>query len=214
MTGVTTRAGIEATATGTLAGVAGTGVAVHTAAETAKTGATVAGTAARTSAELSAAAATKTATLGSTIMQIGANAVKAATGAYAAIAGIPVVGPVLAPAAAAAALYGVYALGRKVFSAQDGFGSVPYDGAMTELHKEEMVLPAKYANPLRDNLTSGDGFGGGAEQPAPEVNIDQQFVNVLDPRAMIDAMESNAGVRTVLNIIQTNPEAIKRALSM
>jgi tape measure domain-containing protein len=212
-TGVATRTGIEAGAQGTLAAIHATDVATHTGTEAAKTAATAAGAATRTATEASAAATTKGLSITSALTEIGANAVRAATGAYAAIAGIPVVGPVLAPAAAAAALYGVYALGRKMFSAEQGFGSVPYDGAVTELHKEEMVLPAKYANPLRDNLVNGDGFGGG-EQAPPEVNIDQQFVNVLDPAAMVDAMESNRGVRAVLNIIQSNPEAIKRALSV
>lgn len=212
-TGVATRTGIEATAQGTLSGVKAADVAVHSTAEAAKTGATVAGAATRTATEAAASTAAKGFSISTALTDIGANAVRAATGAYAALAGIPIVGPVLAPAAAAAALYGVYALGRKMFSAEQGFGSVPYDGAVTELHKEEMVLPAKYANPLRDGLVNGDGFGGG-EQPAPEVNIDQKFVNVLDPQAMVDAMQSNAGQRAVLNVIQSNPEAIRRALSV
>lgn len=213
VTGVATRTGVEATAQGTLSGVKAADVAVHSTAEAAKTGATVAGAATRTATEAAASTASKGFSISTALTDIGANAVRAATGAYAALAGIPIVGPVLAPAAAAAALYGVYALGRKMFSAEQGFGSVPYDGAVTELHKEEMVLPAKYANPLRDGLVNGDGFGGG-EQPAPEVNIDQKFVNVLDPQAMVDAMQSNAGQRAVLNVIQSNPEAIRRALSV
>ena len=212
-TGVATRTGIEATAQGTLSGVKAADVGVHATAEAAKTGATVAGAATRTATEAAASTAAKGFSISTALTDIGANAVRAATGAYAALAGIPVIGPVLAPAAAAAALYGVYALGRKMFSAEQGFGSVPYDGAVTELHKEEMVLPAKYANPLRDGLVNGGGFGGG-EQPAPEVNIDQKFVNVLDPQAMVDAMQSNAGQRAVLNVIQSNPEAIRRALSV
>lgn len=210
---VATRTGVEATAQGTLSGVKAADVAVHSTAEAAKTGATVAGAATRTATEAAASTAAKGFSISTALTDIGANAVRAATGAYAALAGIPIVGPVLAPAAAAAALYGVYSIGRKMFSAEDGFGSVPYDGAVTELHKEEMVLPAKYANPLRDGLANGDGFGGG-EQPAPEVNIDQKFVNVLDPQAMVDAMQSNAGQRAVLNVIQSNPEAIRRALSV
>lgn len=210
---VATRTGVETAAQGTLSGVKAADVAVHTGAEAAKTGATVAGAATRTATEAAASTAAKGFSISTALTDIGANAVRAATGAYAALAGIPVIGPVLAPAAAAAALYGVYALGRKMFSAEQGFGSVPYDGAVTELHKEEMVLPAKYANPLRDGLTNGNGFGGG-EQPAPEVNIDQQFVNVLDPQAMVDAMQTPAGSRAVLNVIQSNPEAIRRALSV
>ncbi|QHJ75217.1 tape measure protein [Brevundimonas phage vB_BsubS-Delta] len=213
VTGVATRTGVESTALGALTGVKTAETAIHATAEGAKTGATVAGAATRTATEAAASTAAKGFSISTALTDIGANAVRAATGAYAALAGIPIIGPVLAPAAAAAALYGVYSIGRKMFSAEDGFGSVPYDGAVTELHKEEMVLPAKYANPLRDGLANGNGFGGG-EQPAPEVNIDQKFVNVLDPQAMVDAMQSNAGQRAVLNVIQSNPEAIRRALSV
>lgn len=211
VTGVATRTGVESTALGALTGVKTAETAIHATAEGAKTGATVAGAATRTATEAAASTAAKGFSISTALTDIGVNAVRAATGAYAALAGIPIVGPVLAPAAAAAALYGVYSIGRKMFSAEQGFGSVPYDGAVTELHKEEMVLPAKYANPLRDQLSSG---GTGGDQPPPEVNLDQKFVNVLDPAAMLDAMQSNAGQRVVLNIIQTNPEAIRRALSV
>ncbi|USN15036.1 tail tape measure protein [Brevundimonas phage vB_BpoS-Leszy] len=213
VTGVATRTGVESTALGTLSGVKAAETAVHATAEGAKTGATVAGAATRTATEAAASTAAKGFSISTALTDIASNAVRAATGAYAAIAGIPIVGPVLAPAAAAAALYGVYALGKSMFSAEQGFGSVPYDGAVTELHKEEMVLPAKYANPLRDGLVNGNGLGGG-EQPAPEVNLDQTFVNVLDPQAMVDAMQTPAGSRAVLNVIQSNPEAIRRALSV
>lgn len=210
---VATRTGVEAGALGTLSGVKAAETTIHATAEGAKTGATVAGAATRTATEAAASTAAKGFSISTALTDIASNAVRAATGAYAAIAGIPIVGPVLAPAAAAAALYGVYALGKSMFSAEQGFGSVPYDGAVTELHKEEMVLPAKYANPLRDGLVNGNGLGGG-EQPAPEVNLDQTFVNVLDPQAMVDAMQTPAGSRAVLNVIQSNPEAIRRALSV
>lgn len=206
--GVAARTGIETGATGIVAGVKATEVATHVGAEGVKTAATVAGTAARTAAEGTAAAATSGFNLLSMVQTVGANAVKAATGAYAAIAGIPVVGPVLAPIAAGAALAGVYALGKSVFSASEGFGSVPYDGAMTELHKEEMVLPAKYANPLRDQLTDGGG-GGGA---APEVNVPIKVVNVNDPEAAVAAMDSAAGERVILNTIRNNPSTVAALL--
>jgi len=207
--GVAARTGIESGAVGAIAGIKGAEVATHAGAETAKTGATAAGAAARTGVEAAAAATTTGFNLASTLQTVGMNAVKAATGAYAAIASIPVVGPILAPAAAAAALAGVYALGRSVFSAQDGFGSVPYDGAMTELHKEEMVLPAQYANPLRDQLVDGT-FGGGQSQTNVEVPI--KVVNVTDPDEAVAAMDSPGGEQVVMNIIRRNPSTINALL--
>ena len=47
-------------------------------------------------------------------------------------------------------------------SAAGGWFDVPYDGALTELHKNEMVLPAWAAQPLRSMLG-----GGGANSNAP-----------------------------------------------
>ena len=89
--------------------------------------------------------------------QILMDAKAAATGAYKAVVGIPFVGPVLAPIAAAAAFAGVMA-----FSAEGGMGTVPYDNAPFLLHKNEMVLPAAIASPLRAALASNDNsFGSG-----------------------------------------------------
>jgi hypothetical protein len=81
-----------------------------------------------------------------------------AAAAYHAVVGIPVVGPFLAPAAAAAAFTGIMA-----FSAEGGMDDVPYDNAPFLLHKNEMVLPAALANPMRNMLINGgsDGNGGG-----------------------------------------------------
>lgn len=123
--------------------------------ETAKTVATTVGATTRVAVEVGAAATTKSITIGSVLTEIGAKAANAAAGAYAAIAAIPVVGPFLAPAMAATAFAGVIALGKSIFSASGGWDNVPKDGMITELHKEEMVLPAKFANPLRKSLQGG-----------------------------------------------------------
>lgn len=156
--GATARTGIAAGETAAVAATEGVEVAAALTAEGAKTGATAVGAATRVGIETSAAATTTAVTASTALSQIAARAASAAAGAYSAIAAIPVVGPVLAPISAAAALAGVLALGNSIFSAKGGFGKVPYDGAVTELHKDEMVLPASIANPLRNglaNLTPG-----------------------------------------------------------
>lgn len=84
----------------------------------------------------------------------------AAAGAFSAMAGIPYIGPILAVAAGAAALAAVIGFGSNIVSAEGGWDRVPYDGAKAVLHKNEMVLPARYANPLREMLT-GFGVPGG-----------------------------------------------------
>ena len=126
--------------------------------ETAKTAAVGVGTAARTATEAAGAATSVGISATSSLIRIGHSAAVAAAGAYSAIASIPIVGPVLAPIAAAAALAGVIALGKSVMSAEGGMGDVPYDNAPFLLHKNEMVLPADIARPLRQQLRQGSSF--------------------------------------------------------
>src|SRR6185437_8298118 len=71
--------------------------------------------------------------------QVGSNAATAASAAYAAISGIPIVGPALAPAAAAAAFSGVMAF-QSLASAAGGQWRVPFDEQLTMLHRNELVL--------------------------------------------------------------------------
>jgi len=86
--------------------------------------------------------------------QVITNAKSAAASAWNATVGIPFIGPVLAPIAAAASFTGVMAF------AEGGWDRVPSD-QVAMIHKNEMVLPANIANPLRESLASGGGFGGG-----------------------------------------------------
>jgi hypothetical protein len=109
------------------------------------------------------------------LSQIANSAHVAASGAYAAVAGIPYIGPVLAPAAAAAAYAGVMAF--DVISAEGGAGNIAADGTMAILHENEMVLPASIASPLRDQLASSgssntENNGGSMSLTyAPQISI-------------------------------------------
>jgi len=91
---------------------------------------------------------------GEALKSIAIKAYDAAAGAYQALVSIHYVGPYIAPAAAAVTLAAVLALGAKVASAEGGWGQVPSD-QLAMVHKQEMVLPAKYAEPLRQMLQSG-----------------------------------------------------------
>lgn len=99
--------------------------------------ATVASQAVQTSA-IAAGAAAQKAINQSTII---ADAGRAAAGAYAAVAGIPVVGPVLAPIAAGVAFAGVEA-----FESLDVGGYVLSDG-LAMIHRGETVTPASVVKP-------------------------------------------------------------------
>ena len=94
---------------------------------------------------------------------IAMKAYEAAAGAYSAIAGIPYVGPILAPIAAGVALAGVFAFAKSIFSAEGGFDIPKGVNPLVQAHSNEMVLPSKHADTIR---TLGDMFQSGQGMPA------------------------------------------------
>jgi minor tail protein len=95
------------------------------------------------------------------ITSIANYAAQAAAAAWAAISAIPLVGPFLAPAAAAAAFAGIIALAGQIKSAAGGYDIPAGINPVTQLHAQEMVLPAKYAEVIRGLAEGGGGGGGG-----------------------------------------------------
>lgn len=93
------------------------------------------------------------------LVMVKQNAAAAASAAYKAIVGIPIVGPFLAPPAAALAYAGVLAFGSQIPSARAGFDIPAGSNPLTQLHEREMVLPQKYADVVR-GLAEGDGGRG------------------------------------------------------
>lgn len=89
--------------------------------------------------------------------------------AFASTAAIPIVGPALAPGAAAAAtalaegfaIAATASAALSVASARNGFDIPAGVNPLTQLHEKEMVLPAPQANVIRDLAkTGGEGKGG------------------------------------------------------
>lgn len=114
--------------------------------------------------------------------QVAANAAVAGSGAYAAIAGIPYVGPFLAPAAAASAYAATMAYQAVVPAAAKGF-DIPFgDNPLTQLHQREMVLPADIAEPMREGLAGGRMGGGG----------DTYNITAMDARSFTQFLKDNA----------------------
>jgi|GEM_PF-2770266 hypothetical protein len=121
-------------------------------------------------------------------------AYSAAKNAWKATAGIDVVGPVLAPIAAAAAFAGVVSFG----SAEGGQYYVP-NNQLTMLHPQEMVLPAGIANQMRSVISGGGSGGGGA------TIIVNHSVNA------VDAASFQQHIRTHSNMIANEvTRALKR----
>jgi hypothetical protein len=162
-----------------------------------QTAATSAGAAARTAAIVSADAAGMAASGAQALGDIGNSAARAAAGAYAAVASTPVVGPALAPAAAATALAAALEFGGSVVSAAGGWGQVPYDGALASLHKDEMVLPASIASPLRASV---GGLGQGAAATAGGDTHHHWNIQAVDAQSFA-------------RMARSNPQAITGALT-
>lgn len=101
-----------------------------------------------------------------TLASIHANASKAGAAAYQAVVGIPVVGPFLAPAAAAVAYAGTMAFA----SAEGGYDIPAGVNPMTQLHQREMVLPAPLADAVRRMAGDPSAGGGQAQSPAAMLN--------------------------------------------
>jgi hypothetical protein len=92
---------------------------------------------------------------------------RAAAGAYAAMAGIPIIGPELGSAAAAAAYGG--ALAFNSFDA--GAWTIRHD-QLALVHQNELIMPAAEAGAFRSMLSSGRGGGaGGGDGGGPNVAI-------------------------------------------
>jgi hypothetical protein len=97
------------------------------------------------------------------------NAYVAASGAFAAVASIPYIGPVLAPAAAAAAFAGVMAF--DVLSAEGGMTIGAGVNPVVQLHEKEMVLPAHIAQPLQTMISNG----GSINDSSGDTNVTNHF---------------------------------------
>ena len=122
-------------------------VALWAAHELAKTTASIMGVTIRKTTEEAGQKAGLVAHAAASIKYIISSAAKAAAGAYSAVVGIPYVGPILAPIAAAVAFVAVAAF-QTMVSAKEGF-DVPNKDITTRLHAREMVLPAPLAEKVR-----------------------------------------------------------------
>ncbi len=90
-----------------------------------------------------------------------ANAAEGATGAAAAVAPIPIVGPGMAAAAFAGTMALLMGAMSGIKSASGGYDIPAGVNPMVQAHAEEMILPAKYANLIRGMADGGGDAGGG-----------------------------------------------------
>jgi hypothetical protein len=135
--------------------------------EQSKTNQTLLANTQRTAANVAGSTASSAAEGQSALLSIGSSAGKAAAGVYADVAtSFGPAGPFVAPVLAGAALAAVLDFKGLVSSAEGGFDIPTGVNPLTQLHQEEMVLPARFANPLRDVLNSFSPSGANAAAPA------------------------------------------------
>jgi hypothetical protein len=144
--------------------------------ESQKTAATVAGVTARQTAEATGKAAGMAADAAAGSSQIMNDAYQAAAGAYKAVVGIPVIGPFLAPIAAGVA-FGAVAAFDTLTSAEGGQDRVFGAEQLTMLHRDEMVLPAHIANPLRVMIRDVPLSLGSASLPTSSISAGSSSAN-------------------------------------
>lgn len=115
-------------------------------------------------------------------------------------AGIPYIGPALAVAAFAAMVAMVMGAGKgggsattttRIPSASGGFDIPRGLNPMTQLHEEEMVLPAHIANPLRDSFAQGTADAQGAGQGGTVIinTTGGDFIHKRDLAKMLTTMK-------------------------
>lgn len=117
-----------------------------------------------------------------TIGKIGEEAAKAGAGGVASMAAAPFPLNLSAPFFGAAMSAAAMSFGA-LASASGGFDIPRGLNPLTQLHQEEMVLPAHIANPLRDSIAGGSGLGS----PAP-VSF---TINTMDTRGVRDFLNEN-----------------------
>lgn len=156
--GQTAQTAAVTAATAVQTGVKATGVAVETTGIVATTAAHVAADATKTASTVASAGIQTAVTAATGKKDILTQAASAAASVYNSIAKIPVVGPFLAPAMAAGALFAVMKF-TGLISARGGYGEVQGDDEPALLHKKEMVLPERFATPLRAALTARSSSG-------------------------------------------------------
>jgi hypothetical protein len=142
-----------------------------------------------------AAGAEKLAVEGSVSLSVIAmRAYQAAAGAYAAIAAIPYVGPVLAPIAAGVALAGAIAFAKNIFSAEGGFDIPKGTNPIVQTHANEMILPSRHADTMRalSEMHLQGGLAGGRG--------DHYTVNALDSRSFDRMLRGRQGDMVVRNL--------------
>lgn len=156
-----------------------------------------------------------------------------ATGAYASLSSIPIVGPALGAAAAAAAITAGMENVNKIRSQGNGFmsggytGNSPINQAVGSVHGQEYVMNARATRRIGvENLDAMQRGAAGvqqnvpnwqtmAQQKAPQVSVGgPQIVVVKDPNEIPTALRSPGSQQSIVMAIGENAGEIKNLLGV
>lgn len=124
---------------------------------------------------------------------VSANAAEAGSGAAASVSSIPFVGWIMAAGVFAAVMAMVMGAKGSIKSASGGFDIPSGVNPVTQLHEDEMVLPAHIANPLRKNLNGDGDMGGGSGGGGLTVHI-----SAMDSRDVQRALKHGGALHKAL----------------
>jgi hypothetical protein len=172
-----------------------TKAASTTAGQATQTAATAAGVAARTASEQAGQSESLALDLTATLKKVTNAAVSAAAAAFHAFADIPVIGPELGAAAAAATFAAVEGFGA-LASAAGGY-DIGTENPLVQAHAREMILPASIAEPLRGMIAAGGAAGAGGSgsfgASAGGGATHNWNIQALDSRSFARTLNTSAG---------------------
>jgi tape measure domain-containing protein len=170
------------------------------------------------------------------------NTYQSATAAYSALAAVPVVGPELGAAAAAAAIVAGLANVAQIKSQPTGFaaggytGNLPTNSVAGVVHGQEYVLDAASVSrigvgnleALRNGAasvaqttaqagtgqaTQSSATNGQSQSQGPQsASLTHRNINILDPKIVGDFMSTPEGETATINLIRRNRSVIKRTI--
>jgi len=135
---------------------------------------------------LKSAAEETTISAATTVPIVTDNAIKAGSGAAASQAGIPIIGPALAAAAFAATIAMVMG---GLHSASGGYDIPSGINPLTQLHQNEMVLPARYADVIRGMSGNNSNNGGGGNNGG-DIHV---HIHAMDGPSVRKVLMDNGG---------------------
>lgn len=142
------------------------------------------------------------------------NTYQSATAAYAAMAGIPYVGPALGSAAAAAAVVAGLANVAQIRNQSTGFATggsftVPGTGGVDSQQVAFRATPGERVSVATPSQVRHGTEAGGSEGGDAKPQLNQRIINVMDPKMVGDFLTTPEGEQVLVNVMRRNSDLIR-----